>query len=251
MRVAFAIETKVCSTCRVQKSVSEFHRNARRKDGYHNQCRDCRGTKTPRHKAKPTEVRSELNVWCREFERVCRCIVCNRTPVLPASISTVDQARDYVRANAPRCADHLDGSLPLKARLKAKHWTEHAAETVATIDLYHLITVVLKNFPHERRVAGAKAWLAGQREGLEDAMVEFIEGWIERTSDRAVVASLNETAPIITAFKRQSIRDNELSAEELDEKRRARLAEEGDEDDFNSIIDEVLLTRDDGFDALL
>ena len=37
-----AYSTKLCNRCQDTKSLSEFHKNRRRPDGYHNYCKDCR-----------------------------------------------------------------------------------------------------------------------------------------------------------------------------------------------------------------
>ena len=39
--IANAMDTKICVKCKQEKSVLEFHRNARSSDGLHSYCKEC------------------------------------------------------------------------------------------------------------------------------------------------------------------------------------------------------------------
>ena len=53
-------ETKRCSKCGVEKPLSEFHRDKTHKDGYHNQCKECK-------KKYRAANRERLNARAKEF----------------------------------------------------------------------------------------------------------------------------------------------------------------------------------------
>ena len=63
------MENKTCNTCHLKKSISDFHRNASRKDGYRRECAKCRN-KIRRKKHKDTysyKVERGM-VYCMESE---------------------------------------------------------------------------------------------------------------------------------------------------------------------------------------
>lgn len=78
---------KTCITCKVSKPFSEFHRLKQMKDGYRNQCRDCRNLyikayykRTPRVKQQKREtlVRAQERnrAFIREYLSTHPCVDC-------------------------------------------------------------------------------------------------------------------------------------------------------------------------------
>lgn len=71
------METKICSTCKKEKPLSEFGKNRRMKDGHHYTCKQCvsdyqrkryvkKGSKIRRdQRARNADYRAELE-WYRE-----------------------------------------------------------------------------------------------------------------------------------------------------------------------------------------
>ena len=55
---------KICSRCKTEKSVSEFHKDKNKKDGLNNICKMCAIEKGKKYRqANPEKVRDGVNRW--------------------------------------------------------------------------------------------------------------------------------------------------------------------------------------------
>jgi hypothetical protein len=50
---------KKCSACKVQKDIGEFHKDKSKKDGYYNQCKECKNKNAADHRNNNKEKISE------------------------------------------------------------------------------------------------------------------------------------------------------------------------------------------------
>jgi hypothetical protein len=63
------LESKTCITCHIEKSISDFHRNASRKDGYRRECAKCRNQiRRKKHKDTYSYKVERGMVYCMESE---------------------------------------------------------------------------------------------------------------------------------------------------------------------------------------
>lgn len=78
------MQTKYCSKCKTEKSVSEFNKNRSRKDGLQSSCRECKKKYCKDHYNKNKEYYLEKNRRCRErsiewyneFKKTLECKEC-------------------------------------------------------------------------------------------------------------------------------------------------------------------------------
>jgi len=81
------METKVCSACKVNKSLSEYNKYKRSKDGLDYRCKLCQRNSNKswvennweRKLAQQTDRRSQLLTQLREFKRTAGCRCCPET----------------------------------------------------------------------------------------------------------------------------------------------------------------------------
>lgn len=62
------METKMCRKCRVEKSLEDFHRDRKKKDGRNSQCKSCVSEYYPAHKKDRTAYYQKYHAEHREKE---------------------------------------------------------------------------------------------------------------------------------------------------------------------------------------
>ena len=63
------MESKTCNTCHIEKPVTDFHKNASRKDGYRRECAKCRNKiRRKKHKETYSYKVERGMVYCMESE---------------------------------------------------------------------------------------------------------------------------------------------------------------------------------------
>jgi hypothetical protein len=92
---------KICPNCGENKSSSEYHRNAARRDGLTYVCSDC----IPLYEAKEKKSKKDLS----DIEKVCKD--CGRN--LPSRMYLYDQnSDDRLRASCRTCSCYRDSNPP-------------------------------------------------------------------------------------------------------------------------------------------
>jgi hypothetical protein len=83
---------KTCSKCKVEKSVADFHRQTRAKDGLNWYCKSCNGAAATEHYyrigkrvARSRNLQSHYGITIEDFEimrdaQKGRCAICGRDP---------------------------------------------------------------------------------------------------------------------------------------------------------------------------
>ncbi|NDF99757.1 MAG: hypothetical protein EB101_12750 [Chitinophagia bacterium] len=127
-----SIETKMCSTCKEVKSVSEFDKDHRYRSGYRSQCVQCRYSVFASTKRHAIHVERTYGLSQEDYKRIMEeqngvCAICHK----PETRITRPKARRYISKQSPNLAldhDHttkaIRGFLCSKCNLALGHFQD-------------------------------------------------------------------------------------------------------------------------------
>lgn len=103
------METKICSTCKLSKTIDAFSKNKAKKDGLSYHCKECHTIYIKKHyiqnkkyyKDKTKERCKKLRDWFREFKSELKCIECGESHPACIEFHHLDQTKkDFDLATA-------------------------------------------------------------------------------------------------------------------------------------------------------
>lgn len=95
------MDTKTCTKCNTERSVLDFNKNKRKKDGLQGYCRDCTKeinkdtyARLPQRREKIRERNTEHRLHTQRlvtrYKRMCKCAICKESEPIALDLHHVD-----------------------------------------------------------------------------------------------------------------------------------------------------------------
>lgn len=158
--------TKTCNKCLIKKSISEYHQNSKSKDGYLNQCKDCRRLLQKALKTvNPKLYQSQIDRHKKVKERLGKDHLAN------SKAKWDDENRGYIKTyNKAQYEKDVDAARKRSRDYYAKNKEKAYAATKNWIENNPVASKSIKRKGHAKRRAAKKnafvSWSNQEKIGL-------------------------------------------------------------------------------------